>query len=74
VGIAKGTVESLDGGQRSCLTIVFDFEAREISKLLVPLVVRRQVKRVLLLIRRFWVRVSEGYARRPWPVSLARAF
>ena len=47
VGIAKGTVESLDGGQRSRLTIVFDFEAQGIGKLLVPLVVRRQVKRVL---------------------------
>ena len=47
VGIAKGTVESLDGGRRSHLTIVFDFEARGIGKLLVPLVVRRQVKRVL---------------------------
>jgi hypothetical protein len=45
--MAKGTVESLDGGQRSCVTIVFDYEARGIGKLLVPLVVRRQVKRVL---------------------------
>jgi hypothetical protein len=47
VGIAQGTVESLDRDQRSRLTINFDFEARGIGKLLVPLVVRRQVKRVL---------------------------
>lgn len=47
VGIAQGTVESLDGGQRSRLTIILEFEARGIGKLLVPLVVRRQVKRVL---------------------------
>ena len=47
VGIAKGTMESLDGGQRSRLTIAFDFEAQGIAKLLVPLLVRRQVKRVL---------------------------
>jgi uncharacterized protein YndB with AHSA1/START domain len=47
VGIAKGMVESLDGGQRSRLTIIFDFEAHGIGKLLVPLLVRRQVKRVL---------------------------
>jgi Cupin superfamily (DUF985) len=64
-------VESLEGGQRSCLTIVVDFEARGIGKLLVPLVVRRQVKRVLLLIRRFWVRVPRGTHEGPgrclWP-------
>jgi hypothetical protein len=47
VGIAKGTIEPLDGGQRSRVTIAFDFEAHRIGKLLVPLVVRRQVRRVL---------------------------
>jgi hypothetical protein len=47
VGIAKGTIEPLDGGQRSRVTTAFDFEAHGIGKLLVPLVVRRQVRRVL---------------------------
>jgi carbon monoxide dehydrogenase subunit G len=47
VGIAKGTIEPLDGGQRSRVTTAFDFEAHGIGKLLVPLVVRRQVRKVL---------------------------
>jgi Polyketide cyclase / dehydrase and lipid transport len=47
VGIVRGTVESLDGGRRSRLTITFDFDAHGIGKLLVPLVVRRQVRKVL---------------------------
>jgi hypothetical protein len=47
VGIVRGTVESLDGGRRSRLTVNFDFDAHGIGKLLVPLVVRRQVRKVL---------------------------
>jgi uncharacterized protein YndB with AHSA1/START domain len=47
VAIAKGTIEPLDGGQRSRLTIAFEFEAHGIGKLLLPLVVRPQVRRQL---------------------------
>ena len=41
-GMVKGTVEPLDEGERSRVTIVLDFEGHGIGKLLVPLVVRRQ--------------------------------
>jgi uncharacterized protein YndB with AHSA1/START domain len=41
-GIFKGTVEPLDDGARSRVTIDLDFEGHGIGKLLVPLVVRRQ--------------------------------
>ena len=41
-GTAKGTIEPLEGGQRSRVTIALDFEGRGLGKLLVPLVVRRQ--------------------------------
>jgi len=47
VAIATGTIEPLDGGQRSRLTVAFDFEAHGIGKLLLPLVVRPQVRRQL---------------------------
>lgn len=47
VAIVKGTIEPLDGGQRSRLTVAFDFEAHGIGKLLLPLVVRPQVRRQL---------------------------
>jgi uncharacterized protein YndB with AHSA1/START domain len=43
-GIANGTVEALDGGARSQVTIELDFEAHGLGKLLVPLVVRRQAR------------------------------
>jgi len=43
-GIVKGTVEPLDDGARSRVTIELDFEGRGIGKLLIPLVVRRQAK------------------------------
>jgi uncharacterized protein YndB with AHSA1/START domain len=43
-GIVKGTVEPLDDGARSRVTIELDFEGHGIGKLLVPLVVRRQAK------------------------------
>jgi uncharacterized protein YndB with AHSA1/START domain len=45
--IAKGTIESLDDGTRSRVTIAFEFEAHGIGKLLLPLVVRPQVRRRL---------------------------
>jgi hypothetical protein len=47
VATAKGMIEPLDGGTRSRVTITLDFTGHGIGKLLVPLVVRRQVKRAL---------------------------
>ena len=41
-GTAKGTIEPLEGGERSRVTITLDFEGHGLGKLLVPLVVRRQ--------------------------------
>jgi uncharacterized protein YndB with AHSA1/START domain len=41
-GTAKGTIEPLEGGERSRVTIALDFEGHGLGKLLVPLVVRRQ--------------------------------
>jgi uncharacterized protein YndB with AHSA1/START domain len=43
-GMVKGTVEPLQGGERSRVTIELDFEGHGIGKLLVPLVVRRQAR------------------------------
>jgi uncharacterized protein YndB with AHSA1/START domain len=43
-GMFTGTVEPLEGGDRSRATISLDFEGHGIGKLLVPLVVRRQVR------------------------------
>jgi uncharacterized protein YndB with AHSA1/START domain len=42
--IVKGTIDPLDDGARSRVTIELDFEGHGIGKLLVPLVVRRQVR------------------------------
>jgi hypothetical protein len=42
--ILNGTVEPLDDGARSRVTIELDFEGRGLGKLLVPLVVRRQAQ------------------------------
>ena len=44
-GHVKGTVEPLDGGARSRVTIELDLEGHGIGKLLVPLVVRRQAQK-----------------------------
>ncbi len=44
--IAKATIEPLDDGKRSRVTIAFDLEAHGAGRLLAPLV-RRQVRRVL---------------------------
>jgi len=38
------TVDSLDGGRRSRITIELDFSGHGIGKLLVPLIVRRQAR------------------------------
>lgn len=43
--IVDVTVEPLEDGRRSGLTITLDFTGRGIGKLLVPLVVRRQAKK-----------------------------
>jgi uncharacterized protein YndB with AHSA1/START domain len=43
-GMVKGTVEPLEGGERSRVTIELDLEGHGIGKLLVPLVVRRQAR------------------------------
>jgi hypothetical protein len=45
--IAKGTIEPLDDGARSRVTIAFEFEAHGVGKLLLPLVVRPQMRRRL---------------------------
>jgi uncharacterized protein YndB with AHSA1/START domain len=44
-GIVNGTVEPLDDGARSRVTIELDFEGHGLGKLLVPLVARRQAQR-----------------------------
>jgi uncharacterized protein YndB with AHSA1/START domain len=46
-GIVRGTIEPLDDGARSRVTIELDFEGHGIGKLLVPLVVRRQAQKEL---------------------------
>jgi uncharacterized protein YndB with AHSA1/START domain len=43
-GRVKGTVEPLGEGDRSRVTLALDFEGRGIGKILLPLVVRRQVQ------------------------------
>jgi uncharacterized protein YndB with AHSA1/START domain len=43
-GNVKGTVEPLEDGKRSRVTIALDFEAHGIGKVLLPLVVRRQAE------------------------------
>jgi uncharacterized protein YndB with AHSA1/START domain len=45
--VGKGTIEPLEDGARSRLTIELDFEGNGIGKLLVPLLVRRQARREL---------------------------
>jgi uncharacterized membrane protein len=45
--LVQVTVDPLDGGQRSRVTISLDFEGHGMGKLLVPLVVRRQARREL---------------------------
>ena len=46
-GFADGTIEPLDGGRRSRVTIALEFEGHGIGRLLVPLVVRRQARKQL---------------------------
>jgi uncharacterized protein YndB with AHSA1/START domain len=44
-GVVNGTVEPLDDGARSRVTIELDFEGHGLGTLLVPLVVRRQAQK-----------------------------
>jgi uncharacterized protein YndB with AHSA1/START domain len=57
--IAIGTIEPLDDGERSRVTIALDFEAHGIGKLLVPLV-RRQARKQLPRNERQLKEVLEG--------------
>ncbi len=41
----RGTIEPLDGGERSRVTLSLDFEGHGIGKLLLPFVVRPQVRK-----------------------------
>ena len=43
-GNVNGTIEPLDGGARSRVTIELNFEGHGIGKLLLPLFVRRKVE------------------------------
>jgi uncharacterized protein YndB with AHSA1/START domain len=43
-GNVKGTIEPLENGERSRVTVSLDFEGHGIGKLLVPLVVQRQAR------------------------------
>jgi hypothetical protein len=45
--IAKGTIQPLDAGTRSRVTITMEFEGHGIGKLLIPLVIARQARRQL---------------------------
>ena len=46
-GIVRGTIEPLDEGARSRVTLELNLEGHGIGKLLVPLVVRRQAQKEL---------------------------
>ncbi len=46
IAIAKGTVEPLDDGKRSRVTISCEFQGHGLGKLLVPLLVRRLAKQL----------------------------
>jgi uncharacterized protein YndB with AHSA1/START domain len=43
--VGRGSIEPIDGGARSRVTMELDFEGHGIGKLLVPLVVRRQAQK-----------------------------
>lgn len=47
IAVVAGTIEPLDDGNRSRVTLALDFEGRGIGKLLVPLVIRRQARKQL---------------------------
>lgn len=47
IAIAKVTIEPIDAGQRSHVTMTLDFKAHGIGRLLLPLVIRRQARKQL---------------------------
>jgi carbon monoxide dehydrogenase subunit G len=47
IAIATTTIEPLDAGQRSRVTMTLDFTAHGIGRLLLPLVIRRQARKQL---------------------------
>jgi len=47
IAIAKVTIEPLEAGHRSRVTMALDFKAHGIGRLLLPLVVRRQARKQL---------------------------
>jgi hypothetical protein len=60
-GMVRGTVEPVDDGERSRVTIELDFEGHGIGKLLVPLVVRRQTREQMPAnMRRLKERLESG--------------
>jgi uncharacterized protein YndB with AHSA1/START domain len=61
--IAKGTIEPLDGGERSRVTIALEFEGHGIGKLLVPLV-SRQARRQLPRNEQQLKEILERHSRR----------
>jgi hypothetical protein len=46
IAIAKGTIEPLDGGERSRVTIAIEFEGHGLGKLLIPLLSRQARKQL----------------------------
>jgi hypothetical protein len=46
IAVANGTVEPLDDGKRSRVTIACEFQGHGIGKLLVPLLARRLAKQL----------------------------
>ncbi|MFE9649844.1 SRPBCC family protein [Streptomyces sp. NPDC006365] len=59
-GHVKGTIEPLGDGERSRLTMSLDFEAHGIGKVLVPLVVRPQVRKEMPRDEQTLKRLLEG--------------
>ncbi|MBW1600352.1 SRPBCC family protein [Streptomyces sp. JJ38] len=55
-----GTVEPLDDGRRSRLTLSLDFEGHGVGRALVPLVVRRQARKELPENERHLKRILEA--------------
>ncbi|MER8047938.1 SRPBCC family protein [Streptomyces sp. NPDC094032] len=59
-GDVQGTVEPLDDGQRSRLTLSLDFEGHGMGKALVPLVVRPRARREMARDERKLKAILEG--------------
>ncbi|GAA2813536.1 SRPBCC family protein [Streptomyces showdoensis] len=59
-GDVQGTIEPLDGGERSRLTLSLDFEGHGAGKALVPLVVRPHARREMTRDERKLKEILEG--------------